>query len=402
MAVGARLEDYFDGAAGKYLSAVETDPTRSNQHEFNGVTPLAGLLGQPPSGGRVFSASYVYLDDEDEPLVVDGTATWYDARERHPTRTEYRFYYPGNEVMMRAAAGDYLVVACSTADVANELLIVVAASGSTRADQLMVMFGLEPAERFDVETTPSGTDLAFTTRELLEALGYEVEIADDSLLDPMLKRFGSAFPQTKVFSQFARESIGDLDAENDPDGTLLEWWDREEVLFRTFERHLLSQQIVAARDDIDEILRVAMSTFQRRKSRAGHALENQVEELLRVWKIPYTAQPRTEGKVRPDFIVPGEAAYHDPTFDVGRLRLLAVKSTCKDRWRQVLSEAARIPLKHLLTLEAPISQAQTDEMCSNAIRLVVPSPLHGSFLPSQSVESVMGFLTEAKAVSPAL
>ena len=38
-----------------------------------------------------------------------------------------------------------------------------------------------------------------------------------------------------------------------------------------------------------------------------------------------------------------------------------VKSTCKDRWRQVLSEADRIPNKHLFTLEAAISENQTSK-----------------------------------------
>ena len=42
--------------------------------------------------------------------------------------------------------------------------------------------------------------------------------------------------------------------------------------------------------------------------------------------------------------------------------MLAVKSTCKDRWRQILAEADRLPVKHLLTLEPGISVAQTDEM----------------------------------------
>jgi hypothetical protein len=30
--------------------------------------------------------------------------------------------------------------------------------------------------------------------------------------------------------------------------------------------------------------------------------------------------------------------------------MLGVKTTCSDRWRQVLAEADRIQLKHLLTL----------------------------------------------------
>ena len=59
--------------------------------------------------------------------------------------------------------------------------------------------------------------------------------------------------------------------------------------------------------------------------------------------------------------------------------MLASKSTCKDRWRQVLSEASRVELKHLLTLEAGISQNQTDEMHAKNLQLVVPRLIHSSY-----------------------
>ncbi|SEB60675.1 EcoRII C terminal [Nocardioides exalbidus] len=401
MAASARLEDYFDGAAGKYLSSVETDPTRSNQHEFNGVAPLIELLDVPPAnGGRRFATSYVYLEDDNDPLVVDSTSTWYDAREAHPTRTEYRFYYPaGIEVMSRAKSGDYLVLAKTRSDPQRDLLVIVAAGGSTLAQQVEVLFGLEPADRFDVETAPSGVDLNFTSRALLEALGYEVELADDNFLDVLIERFGMTFPQTKVFSAFARETLLAVDSRIDPDAALLEWWEREEILFRTFERHVLSEKIAEAATDVDQILKLAMSAFQRRKSRAGHALENHVAAVLEAWEISFDAQPKTEGKVRPDFLVPGEVAYRDRTHDAARLRMLAVKSTCKDRWRQILSEAARIPHKHLLTLEAPISEGQTTEMADSNVTLVVPADLHGAYLPSQTVWTVAQMLEDFQAVT---
>lgn len=401
MGVGIRLEDYFDGAAGKYLSAVETDPTRSNQHEFNGVAPLIELLGVPPTGGgQKFATSYVYLEDDNDPLVVDGTATWYDAREAHPTRTEYRFYYPaGIEVMARAQSGDFVVIAKAKSGHRRELLVIVAVGASSLAQQLEVMFGLEAADNFDVETAPSGVDLTFTSRQLLEALGYEIELSDDHYLDLLLQRFGTTFPQTKVFSAFARETLPDVDARLSPDAALLEWWEREEVLFRTFERHVLSQQIRAASSDVDAVLKLAMSAFQRRKSRAGHALENHVAAVLNAWEIPFEAQAKTEGNVRPDFLVPGGTAYHDSTFDESGLRMLAVKSTCKDRWRQILSEAARVPRKHLLTLESPISSGQTAEMVTSSVELVVPQPLHDAFLTTQDVRTVAEMVNNFRSVS---
>lgn len=66
--------------------------------------------------------------------------------------------------------------------------------------------------------------------------------------------------------------------------------------------------------------------------------------------------------------------------------MLGVKSTCKDRWRQVLSEADRISTKHLLTLEAPISSHQTDEMKSKNLQLVVPTELQSAYTANQRSE----------------
>ncbi len=63
--------------------------------------------------------------------------------------------------------------------------------------------------------------------------------------------------------------------------------------------------------------------------------------------------------------------------------MLGVKSTCKDRWRQVLAEANRIEHKHLLTFEAAISSNQTDEMRTKNLQLVVPRRLHDSYTETQ-------------------
>ena len=63
--------------------------------------------------------------------------------------------------------------------------------------------------------------------------------------------------------------------------------------------------------------------------------------------------------------------------------MLGVKSTCKDRWRQVLAEADRINHKHLLTLETSISGHQTDEMQAKNLQLVLPRGLHETYTPVQ-------------------
>ena len=121
----------------------------------------------------------------------------------------------------------------------------------------------------------------------------------------------------------------------------------------------------------------------RRKSRVGYALENHLEKLFTECGIQYTRTAKTENKAKPDFIFPGIAAYHDLAFDPLRLTMLGVKSTCKDRWRQVLAEADRINHKHLLTLETSISIHQTDEMQAKNLQLVLPRGLHETYTTTQ-------------------
>ena len=90
--------------------------------------------------------------------------------------------------------------------------------------------------------------------------------------------------------------------------------------------------------------------------------------------IKYTAQAITEGNKKPDFIFPSQDAYHNFEFSADKLISLAAKTTCKDRWRQVLNEADRLRDKNkfLCTLQQGVSPAQMDEMDAEKVILVVP------------------------------
>jgi len=52
--------------------------------------------------------------------------------------------------------------------------------------------------------------------------------------------------------------------------------------------------------------------------------------------------------------------------------VLGAKTTCKDRWRQILNEAERVETKHLATIQPAISNNQLDEMRDAGVVLVVP------------------------------
>lgn len=131
------LSQYFKGVAAKTLSAVETDTRTSNQHEFNGVKGLKNIFG---TKRQKFPTKFVYLsDNDDDPPTDEGFLTWYDAREHHPTRTEYRMYFPTTTVSMCASEGDELFIGLQPN---GSLLAVYAESGSTIANQIRWLFGI--------------------------------------------------------------------------------------------------------------------------------------------------------------------------------------------------------------------------------------------------------------------
>jgi hypothetical protein len=117
--------------------------------------------------------------------------------------------------------------------------------------------------------------------------------------------------------------------------------------------------------------------------RVGYALENHLEQLFTSLSIRHSRNQLTEKKSKPDFVFPGIDEYHSMAFPAERLTMLGVKSTCKERWRQVLAEADRVDAKHLLTLEPGISEDQTAEMQSRDLQLVLPRALHTTYSSGQ-------------------
>jgi len=376
------LSDYFTGIAAKHLSAVEADTKTSNQHEFDGVANFKKILGVEK---RKFPALFMYFcDDEDSTITADGFLTWYDARENHPKRSEYRLYFPTTAVSEQAEANDLLIIA-KRPD--NSIFVIVAQANSTAENQLLWLFGLQLSDSdFELKKIDDskGTELNYAAKLILENLGFEPEEPDDSYMDIMLSRFAADFPTTRIFSAFARETLSGIKAREDPDTALVQWMEQEEMLFRTMERHLVAERLrVGFGDDVDDFISFSLSVQNRRKSRVGYAFENHLEQIFREWNIKYSRNQVTENNSKPDFIFPAIAAYRDPLFPHQRLTMLGVKTTCKDRWRQVLAEAARIPEKHLATMEPSISINQTNEMQAHNLGLVIPKSIHETYSASQ-------------------
>lgn len=395
------LSDLFVGVVSKRLTLVETITPESNQHEFQGTRPLRHLFGDEDR--RRIETRFVSISGEQEAFSEDGFMSWSNVRKGKPRAAEYHLYYYTNAVTEMMQPGDHLFLALQR----DGAMLAIVTSSATIQNQLFWLFGLEEQEEFAFtyqEIGEGSAELDFAARYILEELGIEPEEPEADQIDSLVEQFGLIFPKTVVFSELARTSMPDVSAQDDPDRALIDWLEREEQMFRRLERRIVAERIGGGFQsmdgaDVDGFLSFSLSVQNRRKSRAGQALEHHLQAIFTAHAIRHARGAETENKNKPDFLFPGQGEYRDPSFPASRLTMLGAKSTLKDRWRQVLSEAERIDAKHLLTLEPGISENQTTEMQAKNLQLIVPRGLHATFRASQRgwLMDLDGFLSLVKA-----
>ncbi|MEA2571228.1 MAG: hypothetical protein QOI24_3229 [Acidobacteriota bacterium] len=381
------LASVFAAVATKRLALVDLPKRGSHQHELNSSSRLREFFGREKISGEL---QWHHFTEDAEPSHASGTFTFYDSRARSAARTgrtEWRMYYTG-AFLERAAPGDLLVLArTQTGDV--HALVFEEHSSWLRSAR--VLFDVDPnATLFRVfaEDELDRHALEFVSARILEELQLGVALPSTPDHEAIAEReltaaikAGLKFPTTARMAAVARELAG-IES-TDADATLLRWLEAEERIFRAAERQLVEVKLRAGFADVDDFISYSLSVQNRRKSRMGLALQNHLTELFRANELRFSAQAYTENRKKPDFLFPGESDYHDATFDASRLAMLAAKSSCKDRWSQILPEADRIPIKHLCTLEASISEAQTEEMARKEVVLVLPYALHATYSASQ-------------------
>lgn len=179
---------------------------------------------------------------------------------------------------------------------------------------------------------------------------------------------------SKVIAQRPAYSKQDIDAR------LLKRRDCEYEMFQSVEEAVVMPTVTSGFTSVGAFMAYANSVSNRRKSRSGRSLELHVKHIfLEEGFKSFSHGKVSEGNRRPDFMFPSEDAYHDPAFPGANLRMLAAKTTCKERWNQVANEAARINKKHLITLQEGVTAAQHKKMKQAGIALVVPRPLHEKY-----------------------
>lgn len=253
-------------------------------------------------------------------------------------------------------------------------------------DSLEDIIGIvEPGE--GILFYPSGKILATSTIPF-----NECSLADSDI--PLL--WLKDFPNAQTFIDLALSKRPEK--LKSPDIRLINRRECETALFYSVERASVLPRIKSGFSTVDEFVNYANSVTNRRKSRAGRSLELHLKAIFDEEDLKYEHGEISEENKKPDFIFPSIEAYVTPSWPSSGLRMLAAKTTCKDRWRQILNEADRIPAKHLLTLQHGVSENQFKEMRKANVILVVPQALHKSYPDSVRGEllNLQSFINETK------
>lgn len=332
----------------KFLSPNDTGSTRSHQSGIHIAKNAWSLFFDvPPKRGsnQDVAVKVKYQGDES---ATDSRVIYYGAKknEIRLTRLHSDFPYRGDE-----AVGDLFIIA------QNE--------GGYEA---FVLSSDEDIDEFQAATLTPLFQHSSSDR-IKEKIRQYVELL-------------KGFPGTEEISATARTIYNEINEvtpraiiEN-PDKTLIGWIEVEFELFKAIEE---SQYTVRSFGSVAELVDIANTILNRRKSRAGKALENHLAEMFRLTSLKFGNQVRTEDARRPDFIFPGGKEYHSENFDSSKLFFLGAKTTCKERWAQILKEGDRITTKHLFTLQQGISANQLAEMERMSVKLVVPRDYIESF-----------------------
>ena len=187
-----------------------------------------------------------------------------------------------------------------------------------------------------------------------------------------------------------------------PDKRLISRRNCEYELFRSLEEAIELPWIMEGFSSVDAFIARAQTILQRRKTRSGRSLELHIRNIMLEEGLEegrhFSYQPRSENDKKPDFLFPSEESYKNMNFPSKYLYMLAVKTTCKDRWRQICKEADRIEWKHLLTLQEGVSENQFEEMLASNVKLVIPESLVKSF-PSavrDHLQTLESFIDDAR------
>lgn len=350
-------------AYSKYITANDTGNTGGHQagfHIHKNAWPL--FFDQPGNRG----------ENKDKQVVIK----WQDDFE---TSSWFRYYGVGtrNEYRLTRFGRGFPFL---SDECIGDLLVI-----SKKSDEYYEAFVIQS----DEEIEEFFAALSISSNETNKIIPKNIQPGVEGQLlrcfEAYVKSVVTDFPLTSDLATSARKCYNGANGINgesinkEPDLIIIEWLEAEFQLFKLFENNRYSERIKTPFDTVERLVETANTILNRRKSRAGKSLEHHLSEVFRTAGLLFEPQAVTEDNKKPDFLFPGRDAYSDPRFNHRNLIMLAAKTTCKDRWRQVLNEADKIKTKHLFTLQQGISLKQLEEMYKYGVCLVVPKDFLKSF-----------------------
>jgi type II restriction enzyme len=349
----------------KYITANDTGATGGHQAGFHIHKNSWSLFFDKPGEKGQNKDKFVTIKWQDD-FETTSRFIYYGVG----TRNEYRLtrFGRGFPFLQDENIGDLLIIA----------------KKSEGFYEAFVLQTDEDIEDFFAELNISTTD---TNGIIPEQFEQEAEDVLLQCFEAYINSIKIDFPPTVDLATNARNcylgayKINSNIIRKNPDKQILDWIDAEFQLFKAFENNRYANTIQTRFKSVEELVITANTILNRRKSRAGKSLEHHLSEVFNTFELAFATQAKTEGNKKPDFLFPDIEAYQNPKFKDEKLIMLASKTTCKDRWRQILNEADRIKTKHLFTLQQGISKNQLSEMYKYDVCLIVPKPYLKSFPP---------------------
>lgn len=349
----------------RYITANDTGSTGSHQAGFYIPKCASSLLFDEPGHKGEFKEKTVKVKWQDD-FTTESCMKYYGQK----TRNEYRITRFGRNFpfLQDENVGDLLIlVKFSEEDYAGYVL-----NSDEDIDEFLATFNLAPDE----------------TNQLINVAG---NFNPDEKISLLLQEFANqfkSFPETRIMANGARDcfnrahNVTNMALKDKPDEILLNWVETEYRLFRFMEEKIYANILTKPFNNIDSFIQTANEVLNRRKSRAGKSLEHHLADIFTKNELIFEEQAVTEENKKPDFIFPNAKCYHNLLFPADDIVVLGAKTTCKDRWRQVLTEADRTKVKFLFTLQQGISKNQLQEMRDSHLTLVVPHK-HVSCFPQE-------------------
>jgi type II restriction enzyme len=343
----------------KFLSANDSGETGGHQ---------CGVLVSKSASSIMFSG----LSGSDQSR--EAKIAWQDGSE---TTSRFIYYKSKNELRITRFGKGFSFL---RPDETGSLFVFVKIS-----DEFYKAFFLDLEDDIDGFLDAFGISPSDTNRLIDVGSASPIPIASE------IDRFAASlktFPTSEKMSEAARKLVGGELSVTNPDSQLLAWTGKEYELFQALERTVYGPLLKSGFPTVDSFVDLANRVLNRRKSRAGKSLENHLAQLFLDNKLEFTAQATTEEKKRPDFIFPSEKDYRDAAFPKNMLISLAAKTTCKDRWRQIINEADRTETKYLCTLQQGVTSAQMAEMRQEGVVLVVPQK-YITYFPRENQKEIL-------------